>query len=101
VAADGASPFSGQVFFNPNAGSVGSLERLAFNGPQQFFWDFSVIKRTTITESTNIEFRAEFFNVLNRAQFFIGNQNINSTNFGRITSTFDPRVIQFALKLNF
>ncbi len=55
-----------------------------------------------------IQFRAEFFNVFNHAQFFLpggasGMQDIDSpTSFGVVTQTVNnPRVIQFALKLNF
>lgn len=100
--ADGSAPFAGQVFFNPGAGKIGGLQAFQFNGPSVFTWDFGVIKRTAITETVNVEFRAEFFNILNHPIFFVGNQNINSTNFGQINTTFtDPRVIQLALKLNF
>lgn len=102
VAPDGSNPFPGQVFFNPGPGRVGSLARLQFNGPTAYSMDFSIIKRTVITERVNTEFRAEFFNVFNHPIFFIGDQNINSPNFGRINSVLvGPRVIQFAAKVNF
>jgi hypothetical protein len=65
--------------------------------------DFSLIKRTYITESANVEFRAEFFNVFNRVIF--GNPNTNTTdpiNFGRsFNQANTPRIIQFGLKINF
>ena len=94
--------FSGQVFFNPVAGTLGSLQRLQFDAPAQFGFDTSVIKRTTIKESLNVEFRAEFFNFLNTPNFSIGDTNINSAQFGRITSTSQgSRVIQLALRVNF
>ena len=71
------------------------------NGPSYFGWDLGIIKRTSFSETGNVEFRAEFFNVLNHPIFFVGNQNINSPNFGKITQTFSsPRVIQLALKVN-
>ena len=63
------------------------------------------IKRTPLGETVNLEFRMEAFNIFNKTNFFIGsgtlNQNINSTTFGQITQTYDPRILQFALKLNF
>ena len=63
------------------------------------------IKRTPINETVNVEFRLEAFNVFNKTNFFIGstalNQNINAATFGQITQTYDPRILQFALKLNF
>jgi hypothetical protein len=103
VAPDGAAPFPGQVFFNPEPGQVGSLARLEFNGPTAFTWDFSVSKRTNIGERVSTEFRAEFFNVLNHPIFFAGfDQNVNSTTFGRLTQTLNSaRIIQFALKIGF
>lgn len=94
--------FTGQVFFNPNPGEIGQLQRLQFDGPSQTSWDFSVIKRTRIKETKNLEFRADLFNFLNHPLFFVGDQNVNSTTFGRITSlNFGARVVQLALKLNF
>jgi hypothetical protein len=72
------------------------------SGPGYWNFDFSLIKRTRITERTNVEFRAEFFNVFNHTNFFTGeNQTITNTTFGQVTDTFDPRIIQFALKFNF
>jgi hypothetical protein len=97
-----AAGFAGQVFFNPVAGTLGSLQRLQFDGPAQFAFDVSVLKRTRIRESLNLEFRAEFFNVLNKASFSIGDTNVNNAQFGRITATSQPpRVIQLALRVNF
>ncbi len=94
--------FSGQVFFHPSAGQLGSIQRLQFDGPSQASWDFGVIKRVRIKENSNAEFRADFFNFLNSPLFFVGDQNIDSTVFGRITGlNVNPRVVQLALKLNF
>lgn len=100
--ADGEGAYNGQVFFNPGSGEIGSLQAFQFNGPEVFTWDLGLIKRTAITEQAEVEFRAEFFNILNHPIFFVGNQNINSNTFGKITTTFtDPRVVQFAVKLSF
>jgi hypothetical protein len=82
--------------------------------------DFSVIKRFPISESKNIELRAEFFNLFNHVNFAnpvsnlnavtpapgsidqITGQIINPGDFGRIISTSNnPRLIQFVAKLNF
>ena len=99
---DGSPAFAGQVFFNPGAGKIGSLQAFQFNGPSVFTWDLGFIKRTDLTESTKLEFRAEFFNILNHPVFFVGNQNINSSGFGKITQELiAPRVVQLALKLSF
>jgi hypothetical protein len=104
----GEATFPGQVFFNVPPGQTGSLERAFINGPFFMNWDASIIKNIRITERTRFQLRFEAFNVLNRANFFSGQfstLNINSTNFGRITSTFTSsgaqRVIQFAGRFEF
>ncbi len=74
-------------------------------GPDFVNTDFSIIKRIPLSfrEGTDIDFRAEFFNIFNHAQFGLpgGDADTGST-FGVITSTVNnPRLIQFALKLRF
>jgi hypothetical protein len=90
---------------NPSAGTVGSLQLTPVTGPGYWNLDLGLIKRTRINENVNIEFRGEVFNVFNHTNFFITStalpQNINASSFGQITDTFDPRIFQFALKLNF
>jgi len=83
------------------AGRFGSLGRNVFHGPGINNWDFSVLKRTRVTEAQEVEFRAEFFNIANHAQFLNPNGSIGSPDFGKITTTRDPRIIQFALKYKF
>ncbi|HLI34142.1 MAG TPA: hypothetical protein VKW70_03785 [Terriglobia bacterium] len=73
-------------------------------GPGFHRLDFSLFKQFQTTESTHLEFRAEFFNITNTPQF--GQPSFrnftNTANFGQILSTSDapndPRQIQFALK---
>jgi hypothetical protein len=45
-----------------------------------------------------VEFRAEFFNAFNHAQFYNPTGNFSSGQFGRVTSTRAPRIGQLALK---
>ena len=55
-------------------------------------------------DTSNFEFRAEFFNLFNRTNFRAPTGNsVNASNaaFGTITATYDPRIIQFGLKLEF
>jgi hypothetical protein len=102
IAAVRANPNANAFLTNPNSGTLGGLQLTPVSGPSRLDLDMSLIKRTYLGENTNIEFRAEAFNVLNHTNFDIGqSQNINSANFGRITSAFDPRILQFALKFNF
>jgi len=74
-------------------------------GPRQNNSDIAVIKRTPIKwlgESGNFEFRTEFFNAFNTPQFGNPSTNVSSAAFGIISSTsVNPRIIQFGLKLNF
>jgi hypothetical protein len=74
--------------------------------------DLAALKDTQLTEQVRLQFRAEFFNFLNHANFGLPNANVfiqavngggtvNPT-FGRVTNTTTaPRQIQFALKLLF
>jgi hypothetical protein len=48
-----------------------------------------------------VQFRAEFFNVFNNVNFRLPNATLTSASLGRITTAFDPRIIQFGLKLAF
>jgi hypothetical protein len=98
----------------------GNVGRNVLRGPRQTNVDFSIIKRFHISESKNIELRAEFFNLLNHVNLAnpISNLNafassggsINSNtgriidpgDFGRIISTSNnPRLIQLAVKFNY
>jgi hypothetical protein len=108
IAAVRANPYNNAFLTNPLPGRAGSLGLTPVSGPGYWNVDLGVIKRTPITEDVNVEFRAEAFNVFNHTNFFLPvdatglvRQNINSSTFGQITQTFDPRILQFAIKLNF
>ena len=82
-------------------GRFGSMGRNVFHGPGDMIFDFTMMKRTKIGENKILEFRSEFFNIFNHANFGNPNGSIGSANFGRVTTTRDPRLIQFALKFSF
>ncbi len=85
-------------------GRFGTLGRNVFHGPGDINFDFTLMKRTRIGENKILEFRSEFFNIFNHANFdnpTAANLSIGSLNFGRVTTTSDPRLIQFALKFHF
>jgi hypothetical protein len=88
--------------FDPNA-PFGNTGRNILIGPGQKNFDFSVVKFIPISERFNAEFRTEFFNLFNWANFANPANNISvPLTFGSITATSTgPRVIQFAAKLNF
>jgi Carboxypeptidase regulatory-like domain len=102
-------------------GKFGSF--IFLHGPSFFRADLSVVKRTRITERTNVEFRAEFLDAFNTVNFLIGNTtagnvsnsdsynvSVNNLTFGQtnhayqdVSTTNDPggRLIQLVLRINF
>jgi hypothetical protein len=65
-------------------------------------WDVSLFKSTPITERVALQFRAEFFNLFNRVQFGSPGTALGTAQFGLVTSQLNqPRLIQFALRLQF
>jgi hypothetical protein len=97
------------AFINPAAGTYGNLGRDTLNGPGLATLDFSLLKVTPLTEKIKLQFRAEFFNILNHTNFGIPNTVVftaagttPSPTAGVITSTStSSRQIQFGLKLSF
>jgi hypothetical protein len=77
--------FPGQVFFNPAAGEIGTLQRLSLDAPSIFQLDLSLAKRHKIGGRYSAEFKIEAFNVFNSPIFDYADTDINSTSFGRIT----------------
>jgi len=86
----------------------GSLGRNVVIGPGFNNTDFSIIKNTKIGERARVQFRAEFFDLFNHANFGTPGNVVGTPAFGRIISTRFPtgesgssRQVQFALKLIF
>ncbi|MGD0303571.1 MAG: carboxypeptidase regulatory-like domain-containing protein [Candidatus Acidiferrales bacterium] len=98
---------TGGLYFSPAAfassalGTEGDSGRRFFHGPGVNNWDMALIKNTAITESINLQFRAEFFNLFNHAQFLTPNGILNSSSFGTVPGTLPARIGQLSLKLNF
>ena len=95
---------------------LGNSPRTICCGPGITNFDFSVQKIVNVGEGKHFEFRAEFFNIFNHAQFLNPDGNITDGNFladgvtidpsgpgdfGRVKHTRDPRQMQFALKFAF
>jgi len=103
---DSAPPCSaGAQFecFEPSLlGTLGTAKRTICCGPHLSNTDFAILKTIPITESTHVDFRAEFFNIFNHTQFFNPDGNVSDgSQFGQITQVRDPRLVQFAVKLFF
>jgi len=90
------SPFSLQPL-----GTFGTSNRRFFSGPGLNDWDIALHKMTRLTESMQLEYRAEFFNFFNHAQFEPPIGTFGASNFGQVNAAFDPRIGQMALKLYF
>ena len=92
--------FDVTAFQVPTASApFGNLGRNAFRTPGLLQWDLGVDKRFAIGERVAVQFRSEFFNVLNHSNFTFPDANISDAAFGTIRSTYPARQIQFALKL--
>ena len=84
--------------------------RNALSGPGLWQIDAALAKRVSLTERLGVQFRAEIFNILNRAQYGQPNANLSTPgNFGVITTTVNqgatgsgtPRQIQIAVRILF
>jgi len=105
--------FNRAAFAQPALGTFGNSGRNVIIGPDLHSVDLAVNKLTKVAERASLQFRAEVFNVFNRANFSLPNVDFNSTTFGAISETPDvtagnprlgeggPRVVQFGLKLIF
>jgi Carboxypeptidase regulatory-like domain len=96
-----------QEWFNTAAfavapyGTFGNAGRNIISGPGLATVDFSIVKNTHVTERLNVQFRAEFFNLLNRTNFNLPDNFLGDSTFGQVTSAQDPRRLQLALKFLF
>ncbi|HYZ86940.1 MAG TPA: TonB-dependent receptor, partial [Bryobacteraceae bacterium] len=79
----------------------GNAGRNNVRAPNFHQMNFGLHKDFSITERHGIQFRMEAFNLLNRTNFNAPNSNRSSSSFGQISSTRDPRQIQFALRYSF
>jgi hypothetical protein len=103
------NPRDDQAYFNTSlfsfepVGQTGTAGRQFFHGPGINNFDLAILKNFVIKESKTLEYRAEFFNAFNHAQFNNPDGLINAGPgvFGYVTSARDPRIIQMALKFVF
>lgn len=80
----------------------GNLARNPIRSDAFYQTDLAAVKNFDVGGRTRVEFRGELFNILNKTNFQPPNINLSSGvgSFGKITSTFDPRIIQFSLKVS-
>jgi hypothetical protein len=100
--------FNPAAFLPPATGTYGNVSRDSLTGPGLSEVDFSAIKNSRITERLGLQFRAEFFNILNHTNFLTPNEVVYasatsvSPTAGLVTATSTTsRQIQFGAKLQF
>jgi hypothetical protein len=93
--------FNTAAFTSPAAGAFGSVGRNTMIGPGQANADLTVARYIRVKEGIRLQFRAEFFNALNHPNYLLVGRIVNDPTFGQVLSQFDPRELQFGLKLTF
>ncbi len=93
--------FNTAVFSSPAPGMFGDSGRHIVRGPGIDRWDMSLYKNFKVGERVNTELRFEFFNVFNNVIYNNPNTNVGDGNFGRITSSHDPRILQAGFHFSF
>ena len=93
--------FNVHAFTNPAPLTFGTAGRNIVIGPGTARVDFALHKDFALTERHVVEFRSEFFNIFNRANFFQPGNSFGTASFGVVGVAFDPRQIQFSLKYRF
>jgi hypothetical protein len=104
------------AFVQNPTGTYGNVGRNAERGPGYFGFDLSLSRKFKINERFSVQARAEAFNILNHTDFVggfapsgqaagvsygTGVTALNASNFGQVTGAYDPRILQFAMKLFF
>ena len=93
--------FDINCFVSPPPYTFGNAGRNILIGPGLGTWDLGADKDFALTERFGLQFRSEFFNALNRANFGLPNGSIGSPSAGTVTSVItNARQIQFALRLH-
>ncbi len=104
---DNTNPRSGLAYFNTSLfsqefiGRLGNSNRRFFTGPGINDWDIALRRDFHITESKTLEFRGEFFNAFNHAQFNDPDGDFVDSTFGLVLSAQPARVGQLAIKFLF
>ncbi|MCC6862638.1 MAG: TonB-dependent receptor [Bryobacterales bacterium] len=93
--------FNTDAFAVPALGTFGNAGRGLVRGPGINNWDVSAGKRTALTENVDLQFRAEFFNIFNHAQFSGVGTTVGAGTYGQVTGARDPRITQLGLRLAF
>ncbi|MBV9436431.1 MAG: TonB-dependent receptor, partial [Acidobacteria bacterium] len=98
---------TGSFWFNPAGftkeaiGTIGNARRNMFHGPGLNNTDLAIEKDFRVDEHRFFELRLEAYNAFNHTQFGNPNSNVDSSNFGRIQTAGNPRLVQLGAKFYF
>ena len=93
--------FDTSCFVQPGVGESGNSGRNILRQGGQKNWNLSLFKNLPITERFTLQLRGEFFNAFNQHSFVSPDVTVGDRQFGQMTSTTSPRVVQLAMKLLF
>jgi hypothetical protein len=94
-----ANFFNRSAFQRPRTGYYGSAGRGILSGPGFSSTDIAVLKDFRFTENGRVQFRSEFFNILNQVNFTSVRTTMTDSRFGQISGAGAGRAVQFGLKL--
>ncbi len=95
--------FSTASFAMPALGAWGDAGHNSLRGPGRDNWNLSLFKSFVLSETrgSRLELRVETFNTWNHTEFNQVSNSLGSSNFGQVTSAFDPRIFQLGGKIYF
>ena len=93
--------FDTSVFAQPNYGFFGNAGNGVIRGPGYTSANMSLYKTFPIHEGFSAQLRAEAFNVFNHPNFNSVDYGLGDTTYGQVTGAGDPRILEFAIKINF
>jgi hypothetical protein len=93
--------FNASAFATQPTGTFGDLGRDALTGPGSIQFDAAFSRRFHLKERWDLDFRSDFFNIMNHGNWNNPTTSIASATFGQVTAFGSPRIIQMALKLYF
>jgi len=89
------------AFTTPATGTYSSLAPFSVVNPSRFTNDLAITRSFKVGSGQTFQFRWEIFNVINYVNYNPPTTALNSANFGKILGAGDPRIMQFALKVDF
>jgi hypothetical protein len=93
--------FNTNAFAAPAYGFFGNAGVGSIRGPKETVFNWALYKTFPIRERVNLQFRGEFFNVFNHTNLNNVDTSVGSGTYGQVTSALDPRILEFALRLQF